>query len=229
MSHQHVIGREPLVADIASTRPARIAMPRWVDARLLLGVLMVLVAVVVGAKVFASAGTYTRVYVARHALVPGEHVTAADLGIGKVRLDGQAALYIGVGASPPIGYVVSRYVGANEFVPVAALTASAQPAGRYVTVPVQPGHLPPGLQHGDMVDVYVTPKAAPGADAATPQLVLSSVAVQTRDGGSRSFSGSSTLAVVLAVPADKVAELIRAVESGTIDLVGVPAAVAGGS
>ena len=229
MSHQHRIGREPLVADIASPRPARIVMPRWVDARLLLGVLMVLVAVVVGAKVFAAAGTYTRVYIARHALVPGEHITAADLGVGRVRLDGQASLYIGVAASPPVGYVVSRYVGADEFVPAGALTASAAPSGRYVTVPIQPGHLPPGLSHGDLVDVYVTPKAAPGTDVPTPQLVLSSVAVQTRDGGSRSFSGSSTLAVVLAVPADKVAELIHAVESGTIDLVGVPAAAAGGS
>lgn len=218
-----------MVADIASPRPARIAMPRWVDARLLVGVLMVLVAVVVGAKVFAAAGSYTRVYVARHALVPGEHLTAADLGIGRVRLDGQAGLYIGVATSPPVGYVVTHYVGADEFVPASALTASQAPSGRYVTVPIQPGHLPPSLQHGDLVDVYVTPKAVPGSEVATPQLVLSAVAVQARDGGSRSFAGSSTLAVVLAVPADKVADLIHAVESGTIDLVGVPAAAAGGS
>lgn len=218
-----------MVADIAPSRPARIAMPRWVDTRLLLGVLMVLLSVVVGAKVFAAAGSYTRVYVAKHALVPGEHLTSADVGVGRVRLDGQASIYIGVAAKPPVGYVVTRYVGANEFVPASALAATAPLSGRYVTVPIQPGHLPPSLQHGDLVDVYVTPKEAPGTDVATPQLVLSSVAVQARDGGSRSFSGSSTLAVVLAVPADKVADLIHAVESGTIDLVGVPAASAGSS
>ena len=204
-------------------------MPRWVDTRLLLGVLLVLLSVVVGAKVFAAAGSYTRVYVAKHALVPGEHLTSADFGVGRVRLDGQASIYIGVAANPPVGYVVTRYVGANEFVPASALAATAPSSGRYVTVPIQPGHLPPSLQHGDLVDVYVTSKAVPGTDVTTPQLVLSSVAVQARDGGSRSFSGSSTLAVVLAVPADKVADLIHAVESGTIDLVGVPAAAAGSS
>jgi hypothetical protein len=47
--------------------------------------------------------------------------------------------------------------------------------------------------------------------------------VQSREGGSRTFGGESTLAVVLAVPADRVADVVHAVESGTIDLVAVPA------
>ena len=217
------------MTEIASARASRLATPRWLDARLVLGVLLVLFAVVAGARVFASADHYSQVYVARHALVPGERVTSSDLSVGRVRLDGQGSLYIAAG-STPVGYVVTRYVGAHEFVPVAAL-AAAPPRdadSRFVTVPVVAGHLPSELAHGSLVDVYVTPKAAAGAPVPPPTLVLSNVAVQSRAGGSRTFGGESTLAVVLAVPADRVADMVHAVESGTIDLVAVPADAAAG-
>jgi len=211
------------VTDLASPRASRLGAPRWLDARLVLGILLVLFAVVAGARVFASADHYSRVYVAKHDLVPGERVTAGDLAVGRVRLDGQGALYVAAG-SEPLGYVVTRYVGAYEFLPVAALAAATpkDADSRLVTVPVAPGHLPPGLTHGTLVDVYLTPKAAAGAAVPPPSLVLAAVAVQSREGGSRTFGGDSTLAVVLAVPADRVADMIHAVESGTIDLVAVP-------
>jgi len=212
------------VTELASPRAARLATPRWLDARLVLGILLVLFAVVAGARVFASADHYSQVYVAKHDLVPGERVVAADLTVGRVRLAGQGSLYIAAG-SAPVGYVVTRYVGAHEFLPVGAL-AAATPKDtdtRLVTVPVAPGHLPPGLSHGTLVDVYVTPKAAAGAAVPAPTLVLAQVAVQSREGGSRSFGGDTTLAVVLTVPTDRVGDMIHAVESGTIDLVAVPA------
>jgi hypothetical protein len=170
------------------------------------GVLLVLVAVVVGARLFASADHQSAVFVARHALVPGEHVVAADLTVGHVRFDGQGGRYVAAGAAP-VGYVVTRYVGAEEMIPVAALSASAPTVAnsRFVTVPVAPGHLPDGLAHGDLVDIYLTPKAT----------------------GSRGFSGTATESVVLSVPSGIVRSVVHAVESGTIDLARVPVAPSG--
>jgi len=215
------------VAEHVSPRANRLATPRWLDTRLVLGVLLVLFAVVAGARVFAAADHYSRVYVARHDLVPGERLTADDLAIGRVRLDGQGREYVAAG-SAPVGYVVTRYVGAREFVPVAALAAAppAQATTRQVSVPVSAGHLPPALGRGSLVDVYVTPKTGAGAEVPAPTLVLSDVAVDTREGGSRTFGGDSTLVVVLSVPADRVVDVVHAVESGTIDLVAVPPAAA---
>ena len=211
------------MSEPVSPRAARLATPRWLDVRLILGILLVLFAVVAGARVFASADHYSRVYVAKHDLVPGERVTAGDLTVGRVRLDGQGPLYVAAGAAP-VGYVVTRYVGAHEFLPVAALAAATKDTDtRFVTVPVAAGHLPPSLSRGSLVDVYLTPKAAAGAAVAEPTLVLANAAVQSREGGSRSFGGEATLSVVLAVPADRVADIVHAVESGTIDLVAVPA------
>jgi hypothetical protein len=214
-----------------SPRASRLTTPRWLDARLVLGVLLVLVAVVVGARVISSAGRYTNVYVARHALVPGEHLTADDLSTGQVRFSGEGGSYIGVGSAVPTGYLVTRYVAAGEFVPLTALSAAVPAAGasRYVTVPVTPGHLPADLGHGDLVDVYLTPKVAAGDKVPMPTLVLSAVAVQADDGGSQSLAAGSAVAVVLTVPFARVPSMVHAVESGTIDLVRVPASVAAGT
>lgn len=202
----------------------RLAAARWLDLRLVLGVLLVLLAVVIGARVFASAGRYSQVYVARQALVPGERVDAADLGVGRVRFDGAGGAYVAAAGQPPVGYVVTRYVGAHELVPMAALsaTSTAADASRVVTVPVAAGHLPDGLAHGDLVDVYLTPKVAPGRPVPLPTCVLSAAAVQSDDGGSQSLTAAVSVAVELAVPQGKVPTLLHAVESGSLDLVRVP-------
>lgn len=217
------------MSDAASPVARRLATPSWLDARLVLGVVLVLFAVVAGARVFASADHSSAVYLAKHDLVPGERLTSADVTVGHVRLAGFGHLYIAAGALPD-GYVVARYVAANELVPVAALSPGALPAStRLVTVPVVAGHLPPGLGRGSLVDVYVTPKPGSGAAAPTPVLVLAAAAVDSRDTGSRAFGGESTLSVVLSVPVERVADVVRAVESGNIDLVAVPPASAAGT
>jgi hypothetical protein len=213
------------VTDIASPRAVRLATPRWLDVRLALGVLLVALSVAAGARVFTAADNLTSVYVAAHDLVPGQHVGTGDLAVSHVRLRGQAGLYIAAGASPPIGYVVTRFVGAHELVPVAALAGGAVVGrSRMVTVPVQPGHLADELTRGDVVDVYLTAKATTGQVVPQPVLVLAGVPVESRSGGTRTFSASSAFSVVLAVPTDKVAAVVHAVESGTIDLVTVPRA-----
>jgi hypothetical protein len=210
-----------------SPRASRLATPSWLDARLVVGVVLVMLAVVVGARVFASADRYTEVYVARSPLVPGEHLSAADLSVGQVRFAGEGASYVAAGR-PPVGYVVTMYVGAGELVPLGAVSATpATAAGsRLVTVPVEPGHFPDAVNHGDLVDVYLSAKPEGAAQVPPPTRVLSSVPVDSVDDGSGSLSGSTTVSVVLAVPDDQVDRVVHAVQSGLIDLVGVPTAAA---
>jgi hypothetical protein len=212
----------------ASPRATRIAPPRWRDTRLVLGVLLVLTSVVVGARVFAAAGRYTTVYLAASALVPGEHLSAADLSVGRVRFGTGGQAYIAATGPPPVGYLVNRFVGAGELVPLAALSSSRAAAAqsRLVTVPVSTGHLPGDLAHGDLVDVYVTAKVGGGAAVPPPTLVIAAVPVDAVAGDSESLAGAAATAVVLAVPVDQVASIVHAVESGVIDLVVVPPSAA---
>lgn len=216
------------MTEAVSSPAARIALPRWLDARVAVGLLLVLVSVAAGARIVGTAGHLTPVYAAAHDLVPGEQLTSADLAVVRVRLDDGGSRYLAAAAAAPVGYVVNRVVSAHELLPAAALSPSAALVdSRMVTVPVQAGHLPADLGRGDLVDVYVTPRAASGKDVPAPTLVLSKVAVDSREGGSRTFGGQSALAVVLVVDAADVAAMVHAVESGVIDLVRVPAAAAG--
>lgn len=219
---------------MASTQAApasRLATPTWLDGRLALGVALVLASVVVGARVFAADARYTQVYVARAALVPGERLQSSDLAVGNVRFGVAGGSAYVAAASSPLGYVVTRYVGAGELLPAAAVAAHPSPAAatRLVTVPVLPGHLPADLGRGDVVDVYSTRKSAAGTPPAPPTEVLAGAPVDSYDDGSRGLAAAATASVVLIVPADQVSVLLHAVEGGAIDLVDVPGAQSGGS
>lgn len=206
----------------------RLARPRWRDARLLLGVLLVLTAVVVGARVVAAADDTEPVWVATRALAAGSTLTADDVTTRSVRLDAAASAYLGVGGAAPAGYVLTRPVGAGELIPAAAVVAPDRAvATRLVTVPAERFHYPADLTRGGLVDVYVTPAATgAGADAGWPEptLVLESAVVAgvERESGRLGPTGSG-VGVALSVAPGDVADLVAAIQAGTVDLVRVPA------
>lgn len=198
---------------------SRLAPPGWLDGRLLLGVLLVLVSVVVGANVLSGADRSTLVWVTTRALASGAQLTDDDLEQGRVRLFDSSGSYLS--GAKPVGYVLRRSVGAGELLPTAAMARPGEDLDyRAVTVPVPAGHLGPDLRPGQQVDVYVTPaddKATAGQQA--PRLVLRSVTVLQRPADG---SADGDEAVVLQVAPDQVLPLLAAVDLGVIDLVRVP-------
>lgn len=220
---------DPVSSTVVASSPAasRLGSPSWFDGRLVLGVVLVLVSVLVGAKVLSAADRSQQVWIATRDLAPGMVLVAGDLQPGQVRLFATSALY--VAGSKPVGYVVRRAVSQAELLPVGALSAPGQVvARRDVTVPVATGHLPPDLARGDQVDVYVTPddksaqrKVVKGVDAYAPRLVLSALTVArvlTRTGLG---SSSQDQPVVLTVDPADVLALVQAMGTGRIDLVRV--------
>jgi hypothetical protein len=207
-----------------SPKAARLGSPSWLDGRLVLGVVLVLLSVLVGAKVLASADTSQQVWVATHDLSPGTVLAAGDLELGKVRLFGASTLYLA--GDKPLGYVVQRGVSASELLPRDALSQPGKAAPRReITVPVPTGHLPPDLVGGQQVDVYVTPddKAAPaGAKALEPRLVLEALTVSRVQRSGGLGSSGQDQSVVLGVEPAQVLQLVVAMSQGRIDLVRVP-------
>jgi hypothetical protein len=119
--------------------------------------------------------------------------------------------------------VLARAVSAHELLPVAAL-ADGGPTRREVTLAVEVGHLPPGVDHGSLVEVWTTPAADAGSvSTAVPQRILGAapVAAVDTDAGGLGTSGT-TVGVVLAVDVDDVAAVVAAARTGAIDLVLVP-------
>jgi hypothetical protein len=210
-----------------SPSASRLASPSWLDGRLVLGVLLVLVSVLVGAKVLAGADRTQRVWSATHDLAPGTVLTSDDVQLTSVRLLGSSGRYL---AGPaPVGYVVLRGVGADELLPHDALTAPGkQVQRREVTVAVAYGHLPTDLRSGEVVDLYVTPdekavrRGEKGVDLTVPRLVLSDLVVSRVTRSSGLTSSGQTVPVVLSVDPSQVLAVVQALADGPVDLVRVP-------
>jgi hypothetical protein len=228
------------VADApGSPKAGRLATPGWLDGRLVLGVLLVLVSVVVGARVLSAADRSQTVWTADRDLSAGTALSVDDLRPSQVRLFGTAGEYLPAPDDSFVGYVLDRPLSAGELVPVDALQRPGDDVEvRYVSVPVLPGRYPAGLRKGQQVDVWATPDrnavaAAGGATAApspgtataagSSRLVLEALTVHdTPDGGGALAAGSAERSVVLSVAPEDVATLVSAMAEGRIDLVRVP-------
>lgn len=215
--------------DVASPPARRLALPRWLNLRLGVGVVLVLVSTVVGARLVGSADRTQPVWVARHALPVGYQVSRDDFAVADVRLGRAAPDYLSAAAPAPHGYLVQRPVAAGELVPAGALGAPGRvdEHRQTVAVPVDGGHYPRDLGVGDLVDVYVTSKSSDGAAGSlVTTRVLSAVPVERVPGGGGGvFAGpaSTGAAVELSVASADTAALVGALETGHVDLVRTPA------
>jgi len=216
-----------------SPKAARLAAPGWLDGRLVLGVLLLLVSVVVGARVLSGADRSQLVWATTGDLAVGSQLGDSDLTPVRVRLFDSTGRYLDATGPPPVGYIVRRGLGAGELLPQDALSLPEDGAFRLVTVALEAGHFPPDLADEQEVDVWVTPEragssapaAAAGAgplDLRGAQVVLLRVAVATGPAEDSFSSGGTASPVVLRVKEADVGTLVSAMSLGRLDLVWVP-------
>ena len=205
----------------AVLRPARrLHRARVGDLRLWAGLALLVVSMVVGATMLSAGDDTVTVWRASRDLSAG----SAPTGLEPVALGRAVAGDRYVGSDVQVVGVLRWPVQAGELLPRTALTQPTAAATRQVTVPVDPMHAPAGLQAGDVVDMWSTPRdsAAAEAQVAAPSLVLAAVRVTALAGADVGISGE--LGVVLEVPADEVPAVVAASRSGVTDLVAVPLA-----
>ncbi len=179
----------------ASPQARRLNHPSWLDLRLVTGVLLVLVSVLLGAKVIATADRSVRVWALARDLSAGTTLSTADLQPARVRLFDSAEEYLRVSQSPA-GRTVTRALRAGELLPRSVVAPT--PSGAIVNIPVQPGNAP-GLARGTLIDVWSTIKGC------APVQVLSRVPVQdvrTGGGGALAVGPASVQVIVRIAPED---------------------------
>lgn len=203
----------------------RLQVPGWRDARLLVGLLLVLLSVAGGARLVTAMDDTSPVYAAARPLLPGEPVGADDLVPVRVRMGDPIQHY--VDASQPVqpGTYVLRQVEPGELVPSASLGSATQATDKTVTVPVDPAAAGT-LAVGDVVDVWVSRRdpESTGVAFLEPELLLEQAVVATvpSSGGALGV-GVGRAAVQVVVPADQVGAVIASVDQeGRITLVPAP-------
>src|SRR5690242_15148573 len=109
--------------DVPSPTPRRVSRPRWLDVRLVLGVMLVLAAVLVGAVVISRAKHTDKQVAVTHDLAAGSRLSSDDLAAVDVRLPDSAHVYLDDPAKA-IGKVLNEPIGQGELLPIAALDAA---------------------------------------------------------------------------------------------------------
>ncbi|MFM2353692.1 MAG: hypothetical protein RLZZ608_1098 [Actinomycetota bacterium] len=164
---------------------------RTVDARLLVGLVLVAasIAAVVGIVTVTDGGD--DVLVAPRLLSPGEVVNADDFEIRRVSLGIDGHGYLRPADVPTAGLVITRLVGSGELVPLTAVGDSRGPSATTIVVTLS---TPVGatVRPGDALDLWSAPALDAGqfgapvviaSDAQLVRLVTDDAIVSTGQAG----------------------------------------------
>lgn len=195
------------------TRTARrLVKPSWKDARLIVGVMLVLLAIVIGGAAFSAADDRVGMWAARTTLTPGHEIAEGDLVRVDVQLGEAAADYLPVDERLPNGAVIDRGLRPGELVPRAAVVDPTDARVREIPVRVDPIYLS-NLSVGSRVTVYVPApiEGEEGARSGPPpyEVLVDRATISSLPKSSSGVIGSgSGASAVIVVPADRVADLI---------------------
>lgn len=203
--------RAPLAGAPESPPATRAPGRTWKDPRLLVGVGLVAVCVLVGARLFASADDTVAVWSVRGDLPAGSSVTAEDLQRQNLRFGstGLAGRYLSADDPVPDGMVVTRDVAAGELLPRAALGPGDRTELAEVPVAVPSEGVPATLRAGELVDVWVTPESQSGEEPRAVR-VLEGVRVVAVPSGGSALGPSMTRQVLVGMPAEEQTRLATA-------------------
>jgi hypothetical protein len=189
----------------------RLRAVRWRDLRLWVGIGLVIAAMFIGAAILSTSEQRVSVWRATSDMAAGAAVTHVEPTL--VVLGEVTGNYL-VSEQEIVGRL-RQSVTTGELIPRTAVTTEQDLAPkRFITVPVQLGHAPPGLMSGQVVDVWAT-DAEGVTTLILDQALVASVAPET--GGIRTNIG-----VVLIVDPAAVQPLVAAVRSSELDLISVP-------
>ena len=196
--------------------PRRMSRPKWINVRVIGGILLVVAAIVVGARFIGASSQTAAMWAADRDLAAGTVLGPGDLGSVEVNLGDNAAFYLTSGSASPMGMTVVSALTAGELLPASAVE---QPGtGRIVAIGVEPNNMPPGVAHGSTIDLYLTKGGVAGTAAtATTELIgrdltVQSVTAPTSGGLSGATSNRYQLSVLL--PADTADVLVRILPTG---------------
>lgn len=200
----------------------RLRRPRWKDPRLIVGIVLVVASVLMGALLVSRLAETTPVLVARSPIAPGDAIDPADLVVAEMRLGDQTDLYAGSVEAIPEGAVATRAVQEGELVPMSVIGQSEDVPLRPVMIPVDMT-VAESVAPGAMVELWHTAATADEAGDAHAELLVPDAVVRRVDEGSS--LGMRSMSVEVLVPSDSVYEVLEVLSKDErLDVIGVPGA-----
>lgn len=198
--------------------------PGWRDPRLWIGVAIVAVSIIAGARILGAADDSVTVWAAARDVAPGDTVREDDLVSTSVRFGDATDLdhYLLTSDPLPDDLRLTRGLGAGELVPAAALGAGEEADTVIVSLAFPHELIPTNIGAGSMIELLVIPDdgADDGAggkpETSEPTTVLSDVVVIDAPSAADSLgSVSRGRQLVLGIPeaeSDALTEILAASE-----------------
>jgi hypothetical protein len=205
----------------------RAPTPGWRDPRLWVGLLIVAVSVVAGARLLSAADDTVAVWAVADEHGVGDTLVAEDLVATRVRFADADRLgdYFTTDDELPADLELTRGVGADELLPRAAVGTRGATSTVQLPVAVDAEQVPGSVGSGSVVDIYlVAPAGAGAARGRTPgaRPALAGVTVVEAPPLTESFTATGKRQLVLAVEerdARRFFGLLGSVESPVLTVV----------
>lgn len=207
----------------------RIRRPKWTDARLLVGAMLVVVAVIATYLLITTANSTTRVWASARPLVPGDVLEPTDLTVAEVNLADLGSKYLSADVELPEGSSVRSVVAAGELLAASTVAPLSELEGRVVAIDVA-GSVPSVVDSGSLVDVWAQPEQTGlDDDGSSPQRIVDSAPVAhiTRDVGS--FGTGDGARIEVFVGTADLSDVLAALDGHSVlSVVGAPSAASAG-
>ncbi|QDZ16475.1 hypothetical protein [Humibacter ginsenosidimutans] len=182
----------------------------WIDPRFVIGIVLIAASVTGVCLLLAAQNRTVEVYVARDTLVLGDHVTADDLAVAKVRVPASDR-YLAVGRMPGSA-VVLRTVSKGELVPVSAVGDTAREGLTSVVVTAS-GPLAASITTGSVVDVWAA-RSASDKDYEPPVVLAADATVVSVVKDDSLVTDRGSVSVEVRVRSSRVASVLQAIADG---------------
>lgn len=200
----------------------RLRRPRWKDPRLIVGIVLVVASVLMGALLVSRLAETTPVLVARSPIVPGDVIGPENLATVEMRLGEQDGLYVGSLDAVPSGAVATRTVQAGELIPLSAVGQSSDVPLRPIVIPVD-ATVAESVAPGATVELWHTSPESDDGTSADAELLVSAGIVRNIDEGSS--LGMRSMAVEVLVPQTDLPAVLKVLSRDErLDVIGVPGA-----
>lgn len=200
------------------------ARPGWRDPRLWIGIVLVTGSIVAGARLLAAADDTVTVWALGADRGSGSPVAESDLTVQRVRFADDRAMerYFPADDPVPTDLVLTRAVGEGELLARSAVGAADEEPTLRVPLVVDPNRVPPGVDTGSVVDVWVSDGAglakAPSPDGDEPGPsrdgpALTEVTVVAAPASDDTFAVTGARQIVVAVDDARAADFERLLSS----------------
>lgn len=179
----------------------------WLDPRLVIGAVLVIVSIVGVWLVVQSTSRSTTVWVASDTLLPGDVIGAGDVEAVAMRMEGATDAYL-AGEATPEGLLVVSPVGAGEALPLSAL-GDADSVDLATVVLSLDGGVASTVDEGSVVDVWAAPPGEQGSFEAATVLVSDAIVVGLL--ADEGIIADDAVRLEVLVPRDDVADVLDAV------------------